>query len=89
MRGSGFRETLYVPKRWLRAKEWVVIVDDVIRTGETQKALVELVRRARAKVAGLFAIISVGDWRGKVDVDDDCVVDILVTLNEQPASASR
>ena len=89
VRGSGFRETLYVPKRWLRAKEWVVIVDDVIRTGETQKALVELVRKAKAKVAGLFAIISVGDWKDKVDVDDNCVVDILVTLNEHPGSASR
>ena len=89
VRGSGFRETLYVPKQWLKSKDWVVIVDDVIRTGETQKALVELVKKARAKVAGLFAIISVGDLEGKVEVDDNCIVDILVTLNEHSTSTPR
>ena len=82
VRESGFRETLYVPKRWLRKKDWVVIVDDVIRTGETQKALVELVRRAGAKVVGFFAIVSVGDWHGKVDMDDDCIVEVVAVLNE-------
>jgi len=89
VRGSGFRETLYVPKQWLRSKDWVVIVDDVIRTGETQKALVELVKKARARVAGLFAVISVGDLEDKVELDDNCIVDILVTLNEHSASAPR
>jgi len=89
VRDSGSRETLFVPKHWLKSKDWVVIVDDVIRTGETQKALVELVKKARARVAGLFAIISVGELEDKVDVDDNCIVDILVTLNEHLLSANR
>mgnify|MGYP000450989476 CR=1 FL=1 len=82
IRGSGHRETLYVPKSSLTKKDWVVIVDDVIRTGETQRALIELVRKVGAKLSGLFILISVGDWRGKIDAPDDCPVEVLVTLKE-------
>ena len=89
IRGSGYRETLYVPKRALSKKDWVVIVDDVIRTGETQRALIELVtRRVGAKLAGLFALISVGDWREKVAIPDGCIADVLITLSENNARAN-
>lgn len=83
IRGSGFRETLYVPKRSIKKREWVVIVDDVIRTGETQRALIELVtKRIGARLAGIFALISVGNWREKIEVPDGCIADVLITLNE-------
>ena len=82
IRGSGHRETLYVPKHWLSKKDWVVIVDDVIRTGETQRALLELVEKVGARLSGLFILISVGDWQDKVDVPDGCPVEVLVTLKE-------
>lgn len=39
----------------------MLIVDDVIRSGETQRALVELVHQAGAKPVGMFFLISVGD----------------------------
>ncbi|RLI39051.1 adenine phosphoribosyltransferase [Candidatus Bathyarchaeota archaeon] len=80
---SGRCEMLYVPKRWLRKKDWIVIVDDVIRTGETQRALIELVRRVGAKLAGLFALISIGDWRSKVPVPEGCMAEVLITLNDR------
>lgn len=85
---SGRRETLYVPKQWLRKKDWVVIVDDVIRTGETQRALIELVKHVGAKLAGLFALISIGDWTDKIDIPDGCMAEVLITLNEEILNAS-
>ncbi|HDJ26089.1 MAG TPA: adenine phosphoribosyltransferase [Candidatus Bathyarchaeota archaeon] len=89
IRGSGYRETLYVPKRSLRKKEWVIVVDDVIRTGETQRALIELVtKRIGARLAGVFALISVGDWREKIDLPDGCIADVLITLNENYMKAN-
>jgi len=89
IRGSGHRETLYVPKRSLTKKDWVVVVDDVIRTGETQRALVELVKKVGARLSGLFILISVGDWRDKVEVPDGCPVEVLVTLKEKTEGRNR
>jgi len=82
VRDSGKTETLYVPKSWLRRKDWVVIIDDVIRTGETQRALIRLVEEVGAKLSGVFIIVSVGDWRDKISVPDGCRVEVLVTLNK-------
>jgi len=88
IRGSGHRETLYVPKHWLSKKDWIVIVDDVIRTGETQRALIELVDKVGARLSGLFILISVGNWQDKISIPDGCPVEVLVTLRE-PGQASR
>ncbi|WP_297476908.1 phosphoribosyltransferase family protein [Thermococcus sp.] len=53
--------TLYLPQWALRKGEKVLIVDDVIRSGETQRALLEMCRQAGAKPVGMFFLISVGD----------------------------
>ena len=61
---SGFLMTLYLPRHALSARDRVLIVDDIIRTGETQKALIRLCKKARAKIVGIFILIAVGDeWR--------------------------
>lgn len=58
---SGSVMTLYLPQWALKKGETVLIVDDVIRSGETQRALVELAHQAGAKPVGMFFLISVGD----------------------------
>ncbi|MEM2094183.1 MAG: phosphoribosyltransferase family protein [Candidatus Bathyarchaeia archaeon] len=56
--------SLYIPRNVLKRGEGVLIVDDIIKSGETQKALVNLVDKCRAEVAGIYALIGVGDeWR--------------------------
>ncbi len=58
------RKTLYVPKTALKKKDSVLIIDDVVRSGETIKALVELVRNQRADIAGVYILVAVGDeWK--------------------------
>lgn len=62
-KGSAMRKTLYVPKTALK-KDSVLIIDDVVRSGETIKALVELVRNQRADIAGIYILVAVGDeWK--------------------------
>ncbi len=58
---SGSVTTLYIPYWALRRSDNVLIVDDVIRSGETQRALVELCHKAGAKTVGMFFLVSVGD----------------------------
>lgn len=56
--------TLYVPKESLKRGSRVIIVDDMLRSGRTLKALTSIARQARAEVVGIFSLVSVGsEWR--------------------------
>lgn len=56
---SGNVMSLYLPKNSIQRGESVLIVDDVIRSGETQRALINFVKRSEAKINGIFAIIAI------------------------------
>ncbi|WP_010477032.1 phosphoribosyltransferase family protein [Thermococcus zilligii] len=58
---SGSITTLYLPSWALSKGEKVLIVDDVVRSGETQRALVDLCRQAGAEPVGMVFLVSVGD----------------------------
>ena len=79
--GSAVRMTLYVPKKSVKRGDSILIVDDVIRSGETQRALINLVGRARAEVAGIYALVGVGkDWREKIPTPTNCPCEVVLTL---------
>ncbi|WP_456368967.1 phosphoribosyltransferase family protein [Thermococcus sp.] len=77
---SGTVMTLYLPQWALKKGEKVLIVDDVIRSGETQRALIELVQRAGAIPAGMFFLISVGDEIEKLKAEYPFPVEFLIKL---------
>ncbi|MEM2213946.1 MAG: phosphoribosyltransferase family protein [Candidatus Nezhaarchaeales archaeon] len=56
-----YMTSLYIPKNALSSRDDVLIVDDLIRTGSTIQALISLVKKMKANVAGVFALVSVGD----------------------------
>ncbi len=58
---SGIELTYYLPARALSAGQSVLIVDDLIRSGETQELLLDIAEQADADVTGVFALIAVGD----------------------------
>jgi len=58
---SGIELTYYLPATALSPGDSVLIVDDLIRSGETQELLLDIARQADAPVAGVFALIAVGD----------------------------
>jgi adenine phosphoribosyltransferase len=53
--------SLYVPKNAITGRDDVLIVDDLIRTGSTVQALINMVKKMKANVAGVFALVGVGD----------------------------
>ncbi|AIU69808.1 adenine phosphoribosyltransferase [Thermococcus eurythermalis] len=77
---SGTVMTLYLPQWALRKGENVLIVDDVIRSGETQRALVEMAHQAGAKPVGMFFLVSVGDIVEKLREEYDFPVESLIRL---------
>jgi adenine phosphoribosyltransferase len=58
---SGIELTYYLPASALSPKQSVLVVDDLIRSGETQELLLDIAGRADADVVGVFALIAVGD----------------------------
>jgi adenine phosphoribosyltransferase len=63
-KGSAIRRSLFVPKNAIRKKDSVLIIDDVVRTGETVQSLVDMVRNQRADIAGIYVLVTVGDeWK--------------------------
>ncbi|GAB7018217.1 phosphoribosyltransferase family protein [Halostagnicola sp. A-GB9-2] len=78
---SGIEITYYLPESSVGEGESVLVVDDLIRSGETQELLLDIVETADANVAGVFALIAAGDdgierARGRTD----SVVDALTTV---------
>lgn len=64
----------------LRKGENVLIVDDVIRSGETQRALLEMCGQAGAKPVGMFFLISVGDVIDRLKEEYSIPVESLIRL---------
>jgi len=57
-----------VPRGIIKKGDGVLIVDDVIDSGDIQKALIKMVQRARASVTGIYGLIAIGDeWKGKLE----------------------
>jgi purine operon repressor len=78
LRDSGVTVTLYVPKDAIKRRDSVMIVDDMMKTGETQAALVNLVRKAKAEISGIFSLIAVGDkWNKKLKLREGCPVEVI------------
>ncbi|PSQ17292.1 adenine phosphoribosyltransferase [Halobacteriales archaeon QS_8_69_26] len=57
---SGIEITYYLPASAIDPGESVLVVDDLIRSGETQALLLDIADRADAEVLGVFAMIAVG-----------------------------
>ena len=63
-KGSAIRKSLYVPRTAIRKRDSVLIIDDVVRTGETVQGLVDMVSNQRADIAGIYVLVTVGDeWK--------------------------
>lgn len=78
LRDSGVTMTLYIPKEAIKKRDSVLIVDDMVKTGETQAALVNLVRKVKAEISGFFSLIAVGEeWKKKLKLSGECPIEVI------------
>jgi len=90
LRDSGVTMTLYIPKESVKKRDSVLIVDDMIKTGETQVALVNLVRKAKAEISGIFSLIAVGEeWKRKLKPSSDCPIEVITYLKSPHEQTTR
>lgn len=82
LKDSGVTMTLYIPKDALKKRDSVLIVDDMIKTGETQAALVNLAKKAKAEVSGVYSLIAVGDdWQTKINLPKGSSVEVVIKIS--------
>lgn len=78
---SGVYMSLYLPKGSITSTDRILIVDDIIRSGETQRALINLVKKTGAKLVGIFILIAVGNsWRNYISSHKNIPIDIFVQV---------
>ncbi len=74
------KATLYVPKSLLGKSDRVLIVDDIVRTGKTIGALVEICRKAEAQIVGISILIALGtSWLRRLS-DVNAKIDVVLYL---------
>ncbi|MCX8170098.1 MAG: hypothetical protein N3D72_03295, partial [Candidatus Methanomethyliaceae archaeon] len=68
LQGIGMQVSLYLPKGLIEKKDSVLITDDVIRSGEQLRALINIVKKIGAEVAAIFILITIGNrWRKEIE----------------------
>jgi adenine phosphoribosyltransferase len=89
-RDSGVTVTLYIPKEAIKKRDSVLIVDDMIKSGETQEALVTLTKKAKAEISGIFSLIAVGDeWRKRLKNSEESPVEVVTYIKSPFETESR
>ncbi len=76
--------SLYIPRGAMKKGDCILIVDDVIDSGEIQKALIKIVERAKAEVTGIYAMIAVGDeWKTKLEQATRAPVEVIFQVSKK------
>ncbi len=81
---SAMMMSFYVPRNMFRKGDCVLIVDDVIDSGETQRALINIVRKAKAEVVGIYSLISIGrEWKDKIEETTNCPIEVAYEVPQK------
>src|SRR5437773_12476390 len=65
---TAIMKSLYVSKDAFKKGEGVLIADDIIDSGETQRAMMKVSVKARAEVIGSYALVALGnEWRSRIE----------------------
>ncbi len=87
---SGVTITLYIPKEAVKKRDSVLIIDDMIKSGETQVALVNLVKKAKAEISGVFSLIAVGEeWKKRLKPTSDCPIEVVTYVKSPHELGTR
>lgn len=86
---TGMQFSLYLPKDSIERRDSILIVDDVVRSGEQLRALTNLAKRSGAEIAGIFILIAIGDrWKHELEQAPRYPVEYLVSIPEKQDSGT-
>jgi len=78
--------SLFVPRDALRRQDCVIIADDVIDSGETQRALVKIAQKAKAEVTGIYALVAIGnEWKARIESAGNVPVEVATQVLKKEA----
>ena len=53
----------------------------MIKSGETQEALINLVKKSKAEISGVFSLIAVGEeWKKRLKTSENAPVEVVTYL---------
>ncbi|MHA1230476.1 MAG: phosphoribosyltransferase family protein [Candidatus Helarchaeota archaeon] len=78
---TGMIVSLYLPTNLISNQDKVLIVEDIIRSGETQQALCRLISRSGALISGIFTIVGIGEEKWKNQLKKTILNNFLLHLN--------
>jgi len=82
---TAMMRSLYVSRGAMKKGDHILIVDDIIDSGETQKALVQMAHRAKAEVTGIYALVGIGrDWKNRIEQIANCPVEVVLEVAKKP-----
>ena len=74
-------KSLYVSKDAIKKGEGILIADDIIDSGETQRAMIRIALKAKAEVIGIYALVAIGnEWKSRIESVGNVPVEIGTTL---------
>lgn len=76
--------SFYIPRSSIRRGDSVLIVDDIITSGDTLRAMVNLTTKSRAEVAGIYALVAIGhSWREQLKDITDFPIEVVLTIKSR------
>ena len=83
--------SLFVPRDAIKKTDCVLIVDDIIDSGETQRAMMKIIQKAKAEVVGIYALVSIGtDWKARIESAGNVPVKVVTpVIKKEPKDKER
>ncbi len=83
--------SLFIPRDAIKKTDCVLIVDDIIDSGETQRAMMKIIQKAKAEVIGIYALVSIGsDWKARIESAGNVPVEVVTpVIKKEPKEKER
>ena len=83
--------SLFVLRDAIKKTDCVLIVDDIIDSGETQRAMMKIIQKAKAEVIGIYALVSIGsDWKARIESAGNVPVEVVTpVIKKEPKEKER
>src|SRR6266571_4975547 len=66
-------------------------IDDIFDSGETQRAMMKIIQKAKAEVIGIYALVSIGtDWKARIESAGNVPVEVVTpVIKKEPKEKER